>query len=93
MSRDVARAVLASKQFFSGIRYLRRVNCCRQPTLRASGEIELLPVGYDEQAQVLTLDEIPFDEAMSKGCAVEIINGFFQEFCGSSIFLMGKAMA
>ena len=81
MSNDIAQAVLVSPHFTSRLRGLRRVNQCQQPVLRSTGKIELLPTGYDEATQTLTLEGVSFASDMSLAEAVEALRFVFSGFC------------
>lgn len=81
MSADIAQAILASHHFICKLRRLRQVNTCRQPVLRQDGHIELLPEGYDETTQTLTLSGVQFAEDMDLGSARNALQSVFAEFC------------
>ena len=82
MSTDHARGVLASVQFMEKLRPLRHVNPVRLPIMRPSGVIELLPEGYDEAAQTLTLpSSLEIESSMSIEEARLEIDDLLSEFC------------
>jgi len=64
MTESSASLILDSVQFLRHLDPIRQVNLVRQPVIRPSGELELLPIGYDEQAQTVTVGEIDFEESM-----------------------------
>lgn len=64
MSEDTAKKVLVSDRFIHGLREVVRVNTVRLPVGRATG-IELLPVGYDKESKILTIETVAYDERMS----------------------------
>jgi len=72
---------LASPQFIGGLRRIKRLNTARLPVFREDETLELLPSGFDEKTQTLTLEAIEYDQNMPLAEAVEIINGLFDEFC------------
>lgn len=55
MQADEASAVLACDAFRYPLRKLRRVNFVRLPVLRANGDLDLLPKGYDGESEILTM--------------------------------------
>jgi hypothetical protein len=79
LTEDGARAVLASPQFISKLRMVRRVNTVRQPVRRDDGTVELLQAGYDEQSQIFTLESVKFDTEMSIAGAVAVFQKWFQD--------------
>lgn len=81
MSPDTARALVASPQFHQTLRRVRHVHYCRQPVLRPTGQIELLPTGYDAESEILTLDgelEYPTDTPLES--AKTILEELLSEF-------------
>lgn len=81
MSPDTARALVASPQFHQTLRCVRHVHHCRQPVLRPTGQIELLPTGYDAGSEILTLDgglEYPTNTPLESAKA--ILEGLLSEF-------------
>jgi hypothetical protein len=81
MSLDTARAVVASPQFHQTLRCVRHVHYCRQPVLRPTGRIELLPTGYDAESEILTLDgglEYPTDTPLES--AKTVLEELLSEF-------------
>ncbi len=81
MGQDAARAVLASVQFKEGLRTLRAVYAARLPIIRPDGQIELLPVGYDDTSNILTRDCVAYPETMDIEEAKKIIDDLLAEFC------------
>jgi hypothetical protein len=57
MGVDEARGVLEADSFRYPLRKLQRVNAVRLPVMRADGRIELLPKGYDDQSQIMTMKD------------------------------------
>ena len=80
MSESEARGILASPQFLERLPVLRAVNIVRLPVLRTNGNIELLPKGYDREAQTLTLDNIDFPEDMPLEQARTVLEDLLGEF-------------
>jgi hypothetical protein len=81
MRDDEACAVLASRQFISGLRPVLRVNNCRLPVLNRERVLELLPAGYHSETQTLTLLTLDYDHNLPLQIAVESINSLLEEFC------------
>lgn len=79
LNDDIARCVLASPQFLNQLRPVRRVNEVRQPVRRDDKTVELLPAGYDERSQILTLDTVKFDTDMPKEKAAAILQKWHQD--------------
>ncbi len=81
MSADAARGCLKSPQFLRQQRKLSRVNSVRQPIIRESGALELLPEGYDAESGVLTLpSEVVIREDMSIDEARVLLLELHREF-------------
>jgi hypothetical protein len=80
MRDDEARCVLASPQFASTLRVVRRVNHARLPIIRNDGTIELLLNGYDLNSQTLTAGNVTYPEDMPLMKAVETLNDLLGEF-------------
>jgi hypothetical protein len=76
---DESRGILASPQFMGALRVVRRVNHARLPILRNGGQIELLPVGYDNASETLTLPGVQYRDNMPHAEAVEIVNDLLGE--------------
>lgn len=55
LTHDEAATILDCGNFRRGVRPLLAVNQVRLPVVRSSGEIELLPWGYDDEFQVYTI--------------------------------------
>jgi len=82
MREDDARCILAAPQFSERLLKLRCVNYARLPVIRANGDLELLPAGYDLDTLTLTLDEgHSYPLNMEIGEAVAIVNDLLAEFC------------
>jgi hypothetical protein len=80
MGKDLAAKVLKSTEFRSWLRPLRAIRSVRMAVLRASGDLELLPKGYDEEAQTWTMDEVDFPKEMPVVEAVRKIERWFGEW-------------
>jgi hypothetical protein len=69
MKKEIAIDTLASHAFLDQQREIWRVNSAPLPVLRADGRLELLPMGYDYDSQILTMPSkfeyrvMPIDEA------------------------------
>ena len=81
MTDNEARGTLAAPQFADALRRVRRMNHARLPVFGADGKLTLLPDGYHEPTQTLTLADVDFDLQMPMGDAVETINDLLAEFC------------
>lgn len=53
-SADNARAVLESPQFLKHLRPIRTLSPVRMPTIRPTGELDILPSGYDALTSIFT---------------------------------------
>jgi hypothetical protein len=80
MTESSARLILDSVQFLRHLNPIRRVNLVRQPVIRRDGKLELLPIGYDEESQTVTVGEIDFDEGMSLDDALVLLDELQKEF-------------
>jgi primase-polymerase (primpol)-like protein len=80
MTNDDASGVLASPQFIERMRRIVRLNLCRQPIIRADGEIELLPDGYDIPSKTLTVPTVTYQEDMPLNEAKATIDDLYGEF-------------
>lgn len=89
MNTDTAASCLESDWFIDQQRLIRRVNPVRMPIIRRDGRIELLPYGYDAEAQIFTVQsEIKIDESMpldtpkggTRRGALAVLNDFLREF-------------
>lgn len=80
MSTSDAEGILASPQFLASLREVERFNPVRMPVRRASGEIVLLPEGYDAQSLTFTastgieMPELSLEEART------VVDKLLQEF-------------
>lgn len=81
MSSDDANGILASPQLHARLRHIERCNAIRLPVMRTSGQIELLPTGYDPQAKVFTASGNDFDLEMPLERARQVIDDLLGEFC------------
>lgn len=57
MGVDEARGILEADSFRYPLRKLRRVHFVRLPVQRKDGRIELLPRGYDQDSEILTMKD------------------------------------
>jgi hypothetical protein len=81
MPLTTAKITLVAGQFYRQIRPLVRVNAVRMPVMRASGRPELLPEGYDAEAQIFTLTSgVAIDETMPLKKAVALLEDYYSEF-------------
>lgn len=70
--------VLEAPDFLRGVREVKAVNEVRLPVLRKSGELELLPWGYDDEEQVYTVPKgIEYDMDWSVEQGREWVNKWF----------------
>src|SRR6185437_10024826 len=83
MSVTEAGTTLSSEHFLKRLRSVRKLNQVRQPVLRKSGKIELLPVGYDAESETYTFDTlgVTFSEETTMDEAKAILDRLFAEFC------------
>lgn len=81
MMPDCARATLESRQFLDALRRIERVNLVRMPVLRSDGRIELLPEGYDEESEILTVNSgITINEGLTPVEGATILRDYLAEF-------------
>lgn len=72
---DTARGVLDSWDFIERLPEIERVNPIRLPVMRASGVIDLAPLGYLADRRIYTLDGgVTYDETMTYEAAREFID-------------------
>ncbi|MGA3266365.1 MAG: hypothetical protein ABSE16_06050 [Verrucomicrobiota bacterium] len=81
MTDNEARGTLAAPQFADALRRVRRVNHVRLPVFDAGGKLTLLPDGYHEPTQTLTIAAEDYDLQMPLAAGVETINDLLAEFC------------
>jgi hypothetical protein len=81
MSDTEARGTLAAPQFIAALRRVRCVNHTRLPILDKDGKLTLLPDGYHEPTQTLTLASVNYDLQTTPDVALETIKGLLSEFC------------
>jgi len=75
MSTDTAKASITAPQFLEQLPELNYVINSQVPVMRNSGEIELLPTGYDQEVGVYTLPtSVEYPEDMPLGEAVKFLN-------------------
>ncbi len=73
-------AVLSSPQFKDQLRQIEHLNPVRMPVLRATGEIELLPEGYDAPTKSFTLNAALISTGMAIADARKVIDDMLREF-------------
>jgi len=77
---DIAATILETDAFLDQLWPLTRVNLLRLPVQRRSGEIELLPVGYDRESAIFTVDLVPYAQdwslETSKQWFIEVLHEF-----------------
>ncbi|HSI82357.1 MAG: hypothetical protein ACAI35_03320 [Candidatus Methylacidiphilales bacterium] len=80
MSLECAQGTLESDAFILKLSEVEKVNPIRMPVIRQEGELELLPVGYDEESRVFTCDSgIEYDD-LNTFQARLILYDFFRDF-------------
>jgi hypothetical protein len=80
MSDNEARGTLAAPQFRDRLRRVRRVNRTRLPIIGKDGKLTMLPDGYHDETETLTLADTEYDQATPLVVAVETINDLLAEF-------------
>ena len=80
MSDNEARGTLAAPQFRDRLRRVRRVNRTRLPIIGKDGKLTMLPDGYHQETETLTLSDTNYDQATPLTVAVGTINGLLAEF-------------
>ncbi len=80
MGVETARTALASSQFMRQLPEIDKFNPCRLPVIRSSGDLELLPHGYDAEAKVFTATRRLIYRSMSHHEAIGVINELLSEF-------------
>jgi hypothetical protein len=80
MSESEARATMAAPQFRDRLRRVRRVNYTRLPIIDKAGQLAMLPDGYHEETETLTLSTIEYNLDMPLASAIENINDLLAEF-------------
>ena len=90
LTKDAASTILENQNFLRGVRRLAGMNSVRLPVLRPTGELELLPEGYDAQTGVYTTSAgLVYDQTM----AVEAAKGWLTRLIGSFPLSDGRSMA
>jgi hypothetical protein len=79
MSEESAKVVLVSHAFVQGLREVVRVNTVRLPVMRSTGAIELLPIGYDAESKILTIETVKYDEAMDCSAAIDVFDNLLKD--------------
>ena len=80
MSEAEAAGILASPQFREQLLPITQVNLCRLPILRSAGKVELLPEGYDQATETLTVSTIDYRDDMLLDEAVTLVRDLYDEF-------------
>jgi hypothetical protein len=81
MAVQDARGCLRADQFVFQLPRLQKINVVRQPVIRKSGVIELLPIEYDEEAGVYTLpNPVQIDESWTLDRAVTFLRDLLKDF-------------
>jgi hypothetical protein len=81
MRAEDARGCLVAGQFLERLRPLRAVNAARLPVLRGDGALALLPVGYDDETETLTLPGSPYPDDVGLPEARATLDALLAEFC------------
>ena len=79
---EMARLIIASDVFRSSLRPLVAINTVRLPIWGDPERtvVELLPAGYHEREQVLTVDLTPYDTDLLEDCGRAFLLEFYAEF-------------
>lgn len=80
MTKDCAGGVINADQYVYQLRRLDRVNKVRMPVMRRDGRIELLPVGYDAESHVYTMESGVEIRDMPVAEARAVIDSLLKEF-------------
>ena len=80
MTADESRGILKAPQFNERLRHIDRVNKVRLPKIRRDGCIELMPEGYDEATQTLTVSSAVYADDLPFTSGVKTIRDLFSEF-------------
>lgn len=80
MTVEAARGMLESECLMDELPRLERVSFVRLPVLRDSGDLELLPIGYDEEARTYTVEGIRIDETVDLEDALGRLAEMFRSF-------------
>lgn len=81
LSKVNTLGIFKASQFLSRLRRIEQVNQCQLPVLRPDGSLTLLPHGYDELTQTLTLDPgFAINEEMNAEQAISYIEDLLGEF-------------
>lgn len=80
MTADESRGILTAPQFNEQLRHVVRLNTVQLPVIRKSGHIELLPEGYDQTTQTLTISTAQYSENMAFADGLNVIQNLFSEF-------------
>jgi hypothetical protein len=80
LATETAGRVLASSQFLNRLRPITGLNSVPLPVFNSDGNLHLLPAGYDANHQILTLESISYDEALTKADALKLLKELLIEF-------------
>lgn len=81
MAKECAAACLQSPKFLNRLRKLARVNRVQMPIARASGALELLPAGYDDESEIYTLESpIKINVGMTPAEGAAVWSDYLKEF-------------
>jgi hypothetical protein len=80
MGKDLAVKILAAGQFRLWLREIQNVRTVRLPVVRQSGEMELLPLGYDAETMTWTEGQVEYREDMGLAEAMGLLERWFGEW-------------
>lgn len=80
LSRETSSLILAQDVFRNALRPLNAVHMARIPVIRSSGSLELLPIGYDLETAVFTIDPLNYAEDMRPEDAFDFICDLLGEY-------------
>lgn len=90
MAVEHAATVLTSEDFRRGVRKITGVNTVRLPVIRRGGKLELLPLGWDSETGIYTVEGgLVYDEAM----ALEAARGWMERTFGTFPLTDARSMA
>ncbi len=81
LQKEDAESLLECDQLIDPLPVIRAVNNARFPAQRASGNIELLPKGYDPTSMIFTNPGGPEVEDVGVGEAAKFLRALLSEFC------------
>ncbi len=80
LGKDLAAKLLECDEFKREMPIIELIVKVRVPVRRADGRVELLKKGYDKEARVMCLDEVPFDDALEAAAGLEWLRELHSEF-------------